>query len=38
MGKRQEEGGIREDKLGRDANQPKICPESRPVHEVTRTD
>ena len=38
MGRRQEEGGIREDKLGRDANQPEICQESRPIHEVTWTD
>ncbi len=38
MRRRQEEGGIREDKLGRNANQPEICQESRPIHKVTRTD
>ncbi len=38
MGRRQEESGIWEDKLGRDANQPEICQESRQIHEVTRTD
>lgn len=38
IGRRQEEGGIQEDKLGRDAKQPEICQESPQIHEITRTD
>ena len=37
MRKRQGEGGIWEDKLGRDTNKPKVCQKSRPIYKITWT-
>lgn len=38
MGKKKEQSGIREDKLGRDANKPEICLKNRTIHKVTWID